>query len=635
MGDVRGGAVRQRHRRDHRIGAAGGRHAAGVADVDPRGVVQFARRVGHRGLRICAQPATAHLVCREQLQPTGPQRHALYRRDERLQVLAAAPALGERPKRDDLLGAAGVVQPDLLLDGGAGDQQVDLIGHRVVDHRVPLVVDGHRAVPAVAGECNRKRRVAELGDGFLVLSAGGPGHSRDDDRRRPLPVLDQEAVTIFDVGELVHHGGHRCTPPRRGLLRVDAEETHRRMQVQVLADRRAADAGAQQQRGGLQRAARDDHAWSLDGQLPRRSGRRVGVRGFHAGGAAVLHQHPLRRTADDHRAAGLDCIAQIGLANVALGAGPVTESDVPGGFRRIGLRVGIAVQHRERPAQGVRAGAHPQVRTVEVRAVAVDAEALPDRVDVRVVVRRRDVLEPEFLGPVVAHPFRRTQTVGPVDRRAAAQRGGGEHADIHVCGGVDPAAPEQLLVGEHLVAHEVGLVARLAGFEHDDIEPGLGQDTGDQTTARAGAHDADVGRARGLGGREGRQRLRSAGRYPRQPFVAERRPGRIDTGARVRDGICHGGGQRGQRLHPGSRGSAHQCDVADHLLAGTLRAGGESEHVHTVEQAEQTIALLLGQTGDHLGDSHIGAQAASAGRPEPGRVVVARHRRNDGVSQGA
>ena len=527
------------------------------------------------------------------------------------------------------------MQPDLLLDGGAGDQQVDLVGHRVVDHRVPLVVDGDRAVPAVAGECHRKRRMAELGDGFLVLSAGGPGHSRDDDRRRPLPVLDQEAVTIFDVGELVHHGGHRCTPPRGGLLRVDAEEAHRRMQVQVLADRRATDAGAQQQGGGFQRAARDDHPGSFDGQLPRRAGRGIGVGGFHAGGAAVLDQHPLGRTADDHLAAGLDCIAQIGLADVALGAGPVTESDVPGGLRRISLRVGVSVQRRERPAQGVRAGAHPQVRTVEVRAVAVDAQPLPDRVDVRVVVRRRDILEPEFLGPVVAHPFRRTQAVGPVDRRAAAQRGGGEHADVHVGGGVDPAAPEQLLVGEHLVAHEVGLVARLAGFEHDDIEPGLGQDTGDQTTAGAGAHDADVGRHGGLGGGEGRQRLRSAGRYLRQPFVAECRPGRIDAGIRVRDGISHGGGQRGQRLHPGSRGSAHQCDVADHLLAGALRAGGESEHVHTVEQAEQTISLLLGKGANHLSDGHIGAQGAPTGRPKPGRVVVARHRRHDGVGQGA
>ena len=477
--------------------------------------------------------------------------------------------------------------------------------------------------------------MAEFGDGFLELSAGDPGHSRDDHRRRPLCVLDQEPVPVLDVREFVHLGGHRCTPPRVGFVRVDAEEADHRMKVQVLAHRRAADAGAQQQCGGFQRAARDDHPGSLDGQLHGGAGRRVGVRGFHAGGAAVLDQHPLGRTADDHLPAGIDEVTQIGLAHVALGAGPVTESDVPGGLRRIGLRVGVADQGLERPAQGVRAIAHLLVRAVEVRAVAVDAEALEDGVEVRVVVRRRDILEPEFLGPVVAYPFRRAQAVGPVDRGATAQSGGGEHIDVAVGGGAGPATPEQLLVGEHLVAHEVGLVARLAGFEHDDIEPGLGQDTGDQTTARAGAHDADVGLARGLGGGEDRQRLGSAGRGLRQTVVAELRPGRIDTGVRVRDGIRHGGGERGQRPHPGSRGSAHQCDVADHLLAGALRAGGESEHVHTVEQAEQTIALLLGQTGDHLGDSDIGAHGASAGRPEPGRVVVARHRRDDGVGQGA
>jgi hypothetical protein len=117
--------------------------------------------------------------------------------------------------------------------------------------------------------------------------------------------------------------------------------------------------------------------------------------------------------------------------------------------------------------------------------------------------------------------------------------------------------------------------------------------------------------------------------------VAEHLPGGIDTGGRVRDGIRHGGGQRGQRPHPGSRGGTHQRDVADHLLAGSRRAGGESEHVHAVEQAEQAMALLLGKGVDHLCDSHIGAQGAPAGRPEPGRVVVARHRRHNGVGQRA
>ena len=47
------------------------------------------------------------------------------------------------------------------------------------------------------------------------------------------------------------------------------------------------------------------------------------------------------------------------------------------------------------------------------------------------------------------------------------------------------------------------------------------------------------------------------------------------------------------------------------------------------------MALLLGKGVDHLADRHIGAQGAAAGRPEPGRVVLARHRRHDGVGQRA
>ena len=290
--------------------------------------------------------------------------------------------------------------------------------------------------------------MAEFGDGLLVLGAGGPGHAPGDDRRRPLRVLNQEAVTIFDVGELVDHGGHRCTPPRIGLLGVDAEEAHHRMKVQVLAHRRAADAGTQQQRRGFQRTARDDHARSLDGQLRRRAGRGIGVGSLHTGGAAVLHQHPLCRTADDHLAAGLDGVAQVGLADVALGAGPVAETDVPGRVRRVGLRVGVAGQGLERPAQGLGAGAHPQVRTVHVDTLVVNAQALPHRIDVLVELSCRDVLEPEFLGPVVAYPFRRAQAVGPVDGRAAAQSRGSQQRDVHVGGGVDAPAPEQLLVRE-------------------------------------------------------------------------------------------------------------------------------------------------------------------------------------------
>ena len=220
------------------------------------------------------------------------------------------------------------------------------------------------------------------------------------------------------------------------------------MKVQVLAHRRAADSGTQQQRRGFQRTARDDHAWSLDGQLRRRAGRGIGVGGLHTGGAAVLHQHPLRRTADNHLAAGLDGVAQVGLADVALGAGPVAETDVPGRVRRVGLRVGVAGQGLERPAQGFGASAHPQVRTVQIRAVTIDAEALPDRVDVLVEVGCCDVLESEFLGPVVAYPFRRTQAVGPVHGGAAAQSRGGQQRDVHVGGGVDAPAPEQLLVSE-------------------------------------------------------------------------------------------------------------------------------------------------------------------------------------------
>jgi hypothetical protein len=75
------GAMRERHRRDHRVGTGGGRQSARVADVDARCVVKLAPRVGYRGPGIGAHSAATHLVGREQLVATGAERNAPHRGD--------------------------------------------------------------------------------------------------------------------------------------------------------------------------------------------------------------------------------------------------------------------------------------------------------------------------------------------------------------------------------------------------------------------------------------------------------------------------------------------------------------------------------------------------------------------------
>ena len=81
-------------------------------------------------------------------------------------------------------------QPDELLDRGVSDQQVDLVGQRVVDHRVAVVVDGDRAVPAVANCRDRERRTVELGDGFPCASA-------PEDRAMPETMTDGDHCAFW------------------------------------------------------------------------------------------------------------------------------------------------------------------------------------------------------------------------------------------------------------------------------------------------------------------------------------------------------------------------------------------------------------------------------------------------------
>src|SRR4029079_1567114 len=76
-GDRLGGAVRERHGRDHRIDATGGPQRAGIGAVHAGRVVQLAPGVRDRGRGVVAHAAAAHLVGREEPEAAGPQRDAL------------------------------------------------------------------------------------------------------------------------------------------------------------------------------------------------------------------------------------------------------------------------------------------------------------------------------------------------------------------------------------------------------------------------------------------------------------------------------------------------------------------------------------------------------------------------------
>ena len=114
------GPPRQRHDRQHRVGARGGREGARVADPDARRVVQLAPGVGDR--RRGSRPSGS---C-----PSGGREKTAYSRgasecgvdrvDERLEVVAALPDRRLAAAADDLLGARGLVEADELARARGG-----------------------------------------------------------------------------------------------------------------------------------------------------------------------------------------------------------------------------------------------------------------------------------------------------------------------------------------------------------------------------------------------------------------------------------------------------------------------------------------------------------------------------------
>ena len=93
----------------------------------------------------------------------------------------------------------------------------------------------------------------------LCWAAVGPRQRRGAEAGRVLDALDQEAVAVPGVRELVDQPALRRSPPGLHVLPVVAERGRGGVQIEVLTGRRAADPRSQQQRRRLERARRHDH----------------------------------------------------------------------------------------------------------------------------------------------------------------------------------------------------------------------------------------------------------------------------------------------------------------------------------------------------------------------------------------
>ncbi len=228
---------------------------------------------------------------------------------------------------------------------------------RYCDHRVAGVVDGHPAVAMVAGEVDERRAPSPGEHPLLVVAAGQPWRGRREQPGRRLRRLDEEAVAVTEVRELVRDRRLRRAPPPALIVRVDAGHRPGRVESQVLAHRGAPDPRAKQQRGRLDRAARDDDDWARGPRPGLRAVRSAPAPDRSSAPRPPSARPPSRRIRSARQlgtqvGAVVVRIDQVGLLGRELRAGLVAEAHVAGALRVVGVAIGVSDREPEVVARG-------------------------------------------------------------------------------------------------------------------------------------------------------------------------------------------------------------------------------------------------------------------------------------------
>src|SRR4029077_4814369 len=199
--------------------------------------------------------------------------------------------------------------------------------------------------------------------------------------------LDQEAIALTGVSELVAKPGLGWPPPRLLVGAVGATDDARGMEAQIMADRRATDARAKQQGGRLERAAGHHHARRLHSHLGAAPVGRL-PDGLDPACPAVLGEHLRGAGERQEPRAVLLSVREPGPVRALLAPGPVAEPEIPGALGRIAAGVGVANDRLEAPAERIGAFAQPLLGSVQVAAVRIGADPIHDRVEGTVEVVR-------------------------------------------------------------------------------------------------------------------------------------------------------------------------------------------------------------------------------------------------------
>ena len=249
----------------------------------------------------------------EQLEAARSQRHALEPLEVAVDVVGDAPPGQSGRERGDLVRARGDMQVHLRRQRAMGVRNVDGIVERVPGHGLAVGVDRHAAAAVVADEADEGRSIAHPLHEGLVHLAARERLGRGGRAGGVLGRLDQEAVAVAEVRELVDKPRVRRAPPRAPVLEVAAGGGCAGMESQILPHRRSADPRAQQQRRRLERPAGHDDARRAHRDARAAPRPRVRVDRLDGGGAAALDEDALGEAAHDHLGARSDRVGEVGL----------------------------------------------------------------------------------------------------------------------------------------------------------------------------------------------------------------------------------------------------------------------------------------------------------------------------------
>ena len=223
-----------------------------------------------------------------------------------------------------------------------------------------------------------------------------------------------------------------------------------------------------------------------------------GGHGLHATGPPALDQDPGGPAAAERGGAGVPGLRHVDLAGVLLGRRRAAEGAHPGADAALGVAEDVVPA----PAEGVGPALHD--RRVAARQLGRDLSHVQLALhppEERVERLRRELLEPEALGPELEHRRRRPEAGTGVHGGAAPHRLAERQRDRHVAHrhGLARVAVER---GGHLARPRGHLVGReaLALLEHHHAHAALRELLGHRGATGAGADHAHVGALDALAG---------------------------------------------------------------------------------------------------------------------------------------